>query len=61
MNLLELNYQRRKAKHTARELLDRVTTEGRALSIAEQLHFDALAARIAELDAAIVERCLHRF
>lgn len=54
--LLELNFQRRKAKTDATGLLDRAVTEARNLSVAEQVRFDALSARIHELDAAIVER-----
>ena len=54
--LLELTYQRKKAKNTARELLDRATTEGRNLTIAESIRFDSLTARVHELDAAIAER-----
>lgn len=56
MTLLELNFQRRKAKNTAQELLDRAITEGRALSIAEQVRFDSFTAQIAQLDEAIAER-----
>jgi hypothetical protein len=56
MTLLELNYQRRKAKAEAAGLLDRAVTESRSLTIAEQVHFDTLAARIHELDNAIAER-----
>ena len=56
MNLMELFFQRRKAKNTARELLDRATTEGRSLTIPEQVQFDSLAAHIHALDKAIAER-----
>ena len=56
MTLLELNYQRRKAKAEAGGLLDRAVIESRSLTIAEQVHFDVLAARIHELDNAIAER-----
>lgn len=56
MNLIELSYQRRKAKNEATGLLDRAVTEARSLTIAEQVHFDALTARVHELDAAIGER-----
>jgi hypothetical protein len=56
MTLLELSYQRRKAKAEASALLDRAVTESRSLTIAEQVRFDALTARIHELDAAYAER-----
>jgi hypothetical protein len=56
MTLLELNFQRRKAKAEAAGLLDKAVAESRTLSIAEQVHFDTLAARIHELDTAIGER-----
>jgi len=56
MTLLELNFQRRKAKTEATALLDRAVTEARSLSVTEQVRFDMLAARIHELDAAIAER-----
>ncbi len=54
--LLELNFQRRKANAEAAGLLDKAVAESRTLSIAEQVHFDALTARIHELDAAFAER-----
>ena len=56
MTLLELNYQRRKVKKEAAGLLDTAMAESRALSLAEQLRFDALTARVHELDAAIADR-----
>lgn len=56
MTLLELNYQRRKAKAEANGLLDAAMTETRSLTIPEQVRFDALAARIDELDATYTER-----
>ena len=56
MTLLELNYQRRKAKTEAAGLLDRAVTEARSLTISEQVRFDTLTARIHELDAHIAER-----
>ncbi|MGD0629018.1 MAG: hypothetical protein ABR987_06690 [Terracidiphilus sp.] len=56
MTLLELNFQRRKAKAEATRLLDCAVNEGRSLSIPEQVRFDALTARIHELDAAFAER-----
>lgn len=56
MTLLELNYQRRKAKTEASGLLDTAMAESRTLSIPEQVRFDALTARIQVLDTAIAER-----
>lgn len=56
MTLLELNYQRRKARAEANCLLDAAMMEGRTLSRLEQAKFDALAARIDELDNAYAER-----
>ena len=56
MTLLELTFQRRKAKGEASGLLDRAMAESRTLTVAEQVRFDALTARINELDAAITQR-----
>lgn len=56
MTLLELMFQRRKAKEKAAGLLDRAVTESRSLTIAEQVQFDSLAARVRELDNAIIQR-----
>lgn len=56
MTLLELNFQRRKARLEATEMLDRAVTESRQLSIPEQVRFDSLTARIHELDTAFAER-----
>ncbi len=56
MTLLELNFQRRKVKAEAAGLLDRAVAESRSLTIPERVRFDALTARIHELDAAIAER-----
>ncbi len=56
LTLLELNFQRRKAKAEAAGLLDKAVAESRALSVAEQVHFDTITVRIHELDTAIVER-----
>jgi hypothetical protein len=56
LTLLELNFQRRKAKTEAAGLLDKAMVESRTLSIAEQVRFDSLTARIHELDAAIAQR-----
>jgi hypothetical protein len=56
LTLLELTYQRKKAKGEASGLLDAAMAESRSLSIAEQVHFDSLTARIHELDASITQR-----
>jgi hypothetical protein len=56
MTLLELNYQRRKARAEANGLLDAAMSETRSLSIPEQVRFEMLAARIDEIDAAYTER-----
>lgn len=56
MNLLELTFQRKKAKAEASGLLDTAMSESRTLSIPEQVRFDSLTARIHELDAAISQR-----
>jgi hypothetical protein len=56
MTLLELSYQRRKAKAEATGLLDCAVTEGRSLTTHEQVRFDTLTARIHELDTAFAER-----
>lgn len=56
MNLLELSFQRRKAKQEASALLDKAVAESRSLTIAEQVRFDTLTARIHELDGRIAER-----
>jgi hypothetical protein len=54
--LLELSFQRRKVKAEAAGLLDKAVAESRTLSIAEQVRFDALTARIHELDTAFATR-----
>jgi len=56
VTLLELHYQRRKAKAEGRGLLDKAVTESRTLTIAEQVRFDALTVRIQEFDKAIAGR-----
>ena len=56
MTLLELTYLRGKAQREARELLDRATLGARSLTITEQVQFDALLARVHELDAALEAR-----
>jgi len=56
LTLLELNFLRRRAKAEAATLLDTAVAESRSLTIPEQARFDALAARIHDLDAAIAER-----
>jgi len=56
VNLLELIFQRRKARLEANGLLDKAALESRALSISEQVQFDSLLARIQDLDARIAQR-----
>lgn len=56
MTLLELAYQRRKVKTQAAGLLDTAMAECRALTIPEQVRFDSLTTRIAELDTEIAQR-----
>lgn len=54
--LLELTFQRRKAKAQAAELLDKAVLESRSLTVAEQVRFDSLTARINTLDEQIAQR-----
>jgi hypothetical protein len=56
MTLLELNYQRRKARAEATSLLDAAMMEARSLTLPEQVRFDSLTARIHDLDTATTER-----
>lgn len=56
MTLLEISFQRSKAKREAARLLDTAVAESRSLTIPEQVRFDSLAARIDELDAEFVRR-----
>jgi hypothetical protein len=56
MTLLELSFLRRKAKKEAAELLDTAVIESRSLTVAEQVRFDSLTARLHELDGQIAER-----
>lgn len=56
MTLLELTYQRRKAKKEAADLLDKAVLESGSLTIPEQVRFDSLTARIQELDVQIEQR-----
>lgn len=56
MTLIELSYQRRKAKKEAATLLDAAVLESRSLTVAELVRFDSLTARIHELDGQIAER-----
>ena len=56
MTLLELNFQRRKARKEANGLLDKAALESRSLTIPEQVQFDSLLARIQEFDHAITQR-----
>lgn len=60
MNLLELAFQRCKARAAANGLLDRAVTESRSLTIVEQVQFDTLLARVHEIDAAIAQRAALR-
>ena len=56
MTLQEISFQRSKAKREAAQLLDTAVAESRTLSIAEQVRFDSLTAKIEELDAQFVRR-----
>jgi hypothetical protein len=56
VNLLELNFQRKKAKAEASGLLDKAVAESRTLTIAEQVQFDVLTARIHVLDEQFAQR-----
>lgn len=56
LTLLELNFQRRKARAEASALLDKAVAESRSLTIAEQVQFDALTARILTLDEQYAQR-----
>lgn len=56
MTLQEISFQRSKAKREAAQLLDTAVAESRPLSIADQVRFDSLTARIQELDAQFVQR-----
>ena len=60
MNLLELVFQRCKARAAASGLLDRAVTESRSLTVTEQVQFDALLSRVHEFDAAIEQRAALR-
>jgi hypothetical protein len=56
VTLLELTFQRKKVRCEASGLLDKAMAESRTLTIAEQVRFDSLTARIQDLDAAISQR-----
>ncbi|MGA8271735.1 MAG: hypothetical protein WB919_09275 [Candidatus Sulfotelmatobacter sp.] len=56
MTLLEISYQRSKAKRAAAMLLDVAVDESRSLTISEQIKFDSLTAQIEELDAQFIQR-----
>jgi len=56
VTLLELNFQRRKAKQAAAGMLDAAMTESRSLTIPEQVRFDALTAQVHTLDDQIAQR-----
>jgi hypothetical protein len=56
VTLLEIAFQRAKAKREAARLLDTAVAESRPLTIAEQVRFDSLTAQMEELDAQFVRR-----
>lgn len=56
MTLLELNFQCRKAHKEANELLDVAVIDGRTMTVAEQVRFDSLMAKMSDLKAAIAQR-----
>ena len=56
MTLIEISFQRSKAKREAARLLDTALAESRSLTIAEQVRFDSLTAQIEELDAQFIQR-----
>lgn len=56
MTLQEICFQRSKAKREAARLLDTAVAESRSLSIAEQVRFDSLTAKIEELDVLFIQR-----
>jgi hypothetical protein len=56
VTLLEISFQRSKAKREAARLLDTAVAESRSLTIAEQVRFDSLTAQIEELDAQFIQR-----
>jgi hypothetical protein len=56
MTLLEISVLRSKAKREAARLLDTAVAESRSLTIAEQVRFDSLTAKIQELDTQFVQR-----
>lgn len=58
--ILELTYQRCKARAAANGLLDCAVTEGRNLGPTEQIAFDALLSRVHQFDAAIEQRAALR-
>ena len=60
MTLLELTFQRCKARQEANALLDKAASEARNLTVSEQLTFDGLLARISEMDTLIEQRAALR-
>jgi hypothetical protein len=56
VNLLELSFQRKKAKAEACGLLDKAIRERPDLTVTEQVEFDALTARIHVLDQQFAQR-----
>lgn len=60
MTLLELTFQRCKARQEANALLDKATSEARNLTVSEQIAFDGLLARISQMDTLIEQRAALR-
>jgi hypothetical protein len=56
VTLLELAFHRKKAKTEASGMLDKAYAESRTLSVAEQVRFDGLMARIQDLNGQIAQR-----
>ena len=56
MKLLDIVFAGTKARHEMRTMLDRAVTESRSLTIAEQVRFDSLGVRLAELDGELEDR-----
>jgi hypothetical protein len=56
VTLLELSFQRKKAKAEACGLLDKAIRERPDLTVTEQVEFDALTARIHVLDQQFAQR-----
>jgi hypothetical protein len=56
LNLPELSFQCRKAHKEANELLDTAVLESRSMTVAEQVRFDGLLAKMSDLKAQIAQR-----